>query len=91
MNNVWLFNQNILSVQIWICSYVFGFFEGFPSAWYPNYICFPYSILHNNSFYGTIPMEIGDLHDLKMLDLGYNNFSGLIPSELQNILSLEFL
>lgn len=53
--------------------------------------CFSYRILHNNSFYGIIPREIGDLQDLKMLDLGYNNFSGPIPSELQNILSLEFL
>ena len=26
-----------------------------------------------------------------MLDLGYNNFSGPVPSELQNIVSLEFL
>nr|CAB3464964.1 unnamed protein product [Digitaria exilis] len=48
-------------------------------------------ILRNNSFYGIIPIEIGDLQDIKMLDLGYNNFSGPIPSELQNILSLEFL
>jgi hypothetical protein len=48
-------------------------------------------ILRNNSFYGIIPIEIGDLQDIKMLDLGYNNFRGPIPSELQNIVSLEFL
>jgi len=55
--------------------------------------CFvsPYSLLRNNSFYGIIPIEIGDLRDIKMLDLGYNNFSGPVPSELQNIVSLEFL
>jgi hypothetical protein len=51
----------------------------------------PYSILHKNFFYGIIPTEIGDLRELKVLDLGYNNFNGPIPSELINILSLEFM
>jgi hypothetical protein len=51
----------------WICSYVFGFLEGFSSGWYSSYIYFPYNILHDTSFYGTITTEIGDLHDLNML------------------------
>ena len=51
----------------------------------------PYSVLHRNLFYGIIPREMGDLRELKVLDLGYNNFNGLIPSELINILSLEFM
>lgn len=52
-------------------------------------LCF--SILHNNSFYGIIPTEMKCLHELKVLDLGYNTFSGPFPSELRNILSLKFL
>ncbi|XBH59422.1 hypothetical protein VPH35_080698 [Triticum aestivum] len=36
-------------------------------------------------------VEMGDLRELKVLDLGYNNFNGSIPSELINILSLEFI
>nr|XP_045083719.1 probable leucine-rich repeat receptor-like protein kinase At5g63930 [Aegilops tauschii subsp. strangulata] len=48
-------------------------------------------VLHRNLFYGIIPREMGDLRELKVLDLGYNNFNGSIPSELINILSLEFI
>lgn len=29
---------------------------------------------------GEIPNEIGNLHNLKILDLGGNNIAGLIPS-----------
>jgi len=77
------FGSAVLNFPVWkVCSnclvYCFCF-------------VFPYSILRNNSFYGIIPIEIGDLQDIKMLDLGYNNFRGPIPSELQNIVSLEFL
>lgn len=49
------------------------------------------SILRNNSFHGTIPREIGDLEDLEVLDLGYNNFTGPFPSDLGNNLSLSIL
>lgn len=76
-----------LYLQFCIC--LFGRFTNCLVSWFS--FVFPYSILHNNSFYGIIPTEIGHLQDIKMLDLGYNNFSGSIPSELQNILSLEFL
>jgi Leucine-rich repeat (LRR) protein len=31
---------------------------------------------------GTIPTELGTLHDLKYLDLSYNNLSGEVPPEL---------
>ncbi|CAM8967327.1 unnamed protein product [Rhodiola kirilowii] len=36
-------------------------------------------VLRNNLFFGEIPAEMGDLQDLEVLDLGYNNLSGLIP------------
>lgn len=49
------------------------------------------SILRNNSFDGIIPSEIADLEELEMLDLGYNNFSGQLPSNLGNNLSLSIL
>ncbi|GMI79940.1 hypothetical protein HRI_001663300 [Hibiscus trionum] len=39
-------------------------------------------ILRNNSFTGTIPEGIRELKELEVLDLGYNNFSKLLPSEL---------
>ncbi|KAE8661681.1 Detected protein of confused Function [Hibiscus syriacus] len=45
-------------------------------------------ILRNNSFTGTIPEGIRELKELELLDLGYNNFSKLLPSELGSNLSL---
>uniref|UniRef100_A0A5B7AUI3 Protein kinase domain-containing protein n=2 Tax=Davidia involucrata TaxID=16924 RepID=A0A5B7AUI3_DAVIN len=48
-------------------------------------------ILRNNSFYGIIPEEIGELEELEVLDLGHNNFSGPLPSDLGNNLSLAIL
>ena len=77
------FGSAVLNFPVWkVCSNCLVYWFCF---------VFPYSILRNNSFYGIIPIEIGDLQDIKMLDLGYNNFRGPIPSELQNIVSLEFL
>ena len=77
------FGSAVLNFPVWkVCSNCLVYWFCF---------VFPYSILRNNSFYGIIPIEIGDLRDIKMLDLGYNNFSGPVPSELQNIVSLEFL
>ncbi|KAI7747667.1 hypothetical protein M8C21_002771, partial [Ambrosia artemisiifolia] len=49
------------------------------------------SILRNNYFNGTIPREIGDLKELEVLDLGYNNFAGPFPSDLVSNLSLSIL
>lgn len=40
------------------------------------------SILRNNSFSGIIPEGFGELKELEVLDLGYNNFSGPLPSDL---------
>ncbi|KAJ0959870.1 hypothetical protein J5N97_000398 [Dioscorea zingiberensis] len=40
---------------------------------------------------GKIPREIGDLMELEVLDLGYNNFSGSFPSDFSNNLSLTTL
>lgn len=48
-------------------------------------------ILRNNSFSGKIPKEIGDLMELEVLDLGYNNFSGAFPSDYSNNLALTTL
>lgn len=54
-------------------------------------ICPFYSILRNNSFSGTIPEEIGELKELEVLDLGYNNLCTPIPANLGNNLSLTIL
>ncbi|RZC70620.1 hypothetical protein C5167_033767, partial [Papaver somniferum] len=45
----------------------------------------------NNSFTGTIPEEIEELKELEVLDLGYNNFAGPVPSDLGSNLSLATL
>lgn len=42
-------------------------------------------VLHNNSFIGPIPREIGTLKSLTVLDLGMNRLSGPIPRELGNL------
>jgi hypothetical protein len=47
--------------------------------------------LRNNSFSGIIPEEIGELKELEVLDLGYNNFSGTLSAELGSNLSLTIL
>ena len=40
---------------------------------------------------GIIPEGIGELKELEVLDLGYNNFTGLVPAELGSNLSLTIL
>jgi len=39
----------------------------------------------------SIPEEIGELKELEVLDLGYNNFSGTLSAELGSNLSLTIL
>ncbi|QCD98619.1 probable inactive receptor-like protein kinase At3g56050 [Vigna unguiculata] len=48
-------------------------------------------ILRNNSFYGIIPEGIAHLNELEVLDLGYNNFSGHLPTDLGNNISMTIL
>ncbi|KAJ1417707.1 Serine-threonine/tyrosine-protein kinase, catalytic domain [Sesbania bispinosa] len=48
-------------------------------------------ILRNNSFYGIIPEGIVHLNELEVLDLGYNNFSGPLPTDLGSNMSLTIL
>ncbi|KAL6329305.1 hypothetical protein AAG906_016197 [Vitis piasezkii] len=48
--------------------------------------------LHNNSLYGTIPINIGNLSKLIIvLDFGFNHFIGVIPHQLGFLTSLNFL
>ncbi len=47
--------------------------------------------LHSNNIQGNIPSFIGELHNLKLLDLSYNQFSGPIPESFQNLTNLESL
>ncbi|KAF8020100.1 hypothetical protein BT93_G0719 [Corymbia citriodora subsp. variegata] len=48
-------------------------------------------VLHNNSFHGEIPPQIGNLLQLCDLDLSNNAFGGPIPSNLSHCLNLETL
>ena len=58
---------------------------------YYYHFTFPCSVLRNNSFTGIIPEGIGELKELEVLDLGYNNFTGPLPAELGSNLSLTIL
>ena len=44
-----------------------------------------------NRLYGTLPPEIGDLTELRVLHLHYNSLSGTIPSEIGNLTRLRNL
>ena len=85
--------KHLISTVIILCMLCFCYLWNGVQPSYCSDIFFfhPNSILHKNFFYGIIPTEIGDLLELKVLDLGYNNFNGPIPSELINILSLQFM
>ncbi|XP_043697825.1 inactive receptor-like serine/threonine-protein kinase At2g40270 [Telopea speciosissima] len=44
-------------------------------------------ILRNNLFYGVIPKEFGELKELEVLDMGFNNFSGTLSFDIGDNLS----
>jgi Leucine-rich repeat (LRR) protein len=80
-----LVNQSYLKVPISIyrngTNYQYNYISYMPQAIY----------LRNNSLHGNIPIEIGHLHLLHVLDLSYNNFSGNIPDQLSELTNLEKL
>ncbi|KAF5472284.1 hypothetical protein F2P56_009017 [Juglans regia] len=47
--------------------------------------------IQNNSFHGSIPMELSHLTRLKFFDFGYNEFDGAIPSLLGSLTKLRKL
>ncbi|XP_021823720.1 probable LRR receptor-like serine/threonine-protein kinase At1g56130 [Prunus avium] len=48
-------------------------------------------VLRNALINGSIPSDIGDYEDLKILDLGFNNLTGELPSSLFSMSSLTYL
>ncbi|KAK9688737.1 hypothetical protein RND81_09G007600 [Saponaria officinalis] len=48
-------------------------------------------VLRNCSIIGRVPDYIGNLMNLKLIDLSYNQLSGQVPNSLQNLKSLVFM
>ena len=44
-----------------------------------------------NSLKGTIPPELGQLSNIRSIDLSANNLTGTIPTGFQNLRRLEYL
>ncbi|XP_052180171.1 MDIS1-interacting receptor like kinase 2-like isoform X1 [Diospyros lotus] len=59
-----------------------------------SFSSFPHLIrfeLHNNSFHGSIPAQIGNLSRLYYIDFSSNHFIGKVPSELGSLRNLQCL
>ncbi|KAJ3296922.1 hypothetical protein HDU79_005282 [Rhizoclosmatium sp. JEL0117] len=62
-----------------------------PSAWFPHLKNLTILYLNGCSLFGEIPMEIGVLHSLELLDLSQNMLTGEIPSTIGNLVNLKTL
>ncbi|KAK1422540.1 hypothetical protein QVD17_25729 [Tagetes erecta] len=51
----------------------------------------PALYLSSNNLTGSIPLEVGNMQSIHVLDLSQNNFSGTIPTSLSNLTNLEKL
>lgn len=88
-----MFTLNLCKVLFILCSLIDDFDDSL--FWLDVMIdvkfFFSSSDLRNNSFHGIIPEGFGDLKELEALDLGYNNFSGPVPTDFGINFSLSIL